>query len=131
MWVHLAAAVIWIGGMLFQALVLRPATAAAPELAQRADARFRPWRWLAIVVLIATGGFNLIHEGGSARLESAWGGVLLIKLLLVAIAAGLAGVRDFVVAPGARGAAARAGLDAVVLGLTLLILLVATYLGRP
>lgn len=103
---------------------------APPELAQRIDARFRSLRWLAIVVLIATGVLNLMHEGGSARLESSWGGVLLIKLLLVAIAVGLAGLRDFFVAPGAAGAGARGLLDRALAGLLLLVLFVAVYLGR-
>jgi uncharacterized membrane protein len=57
---HVLAATVWVGGMFFALVCLRPA-AAELEAAQRtrlwADAltRFFPWVWLAIALLLVTG----------------------------------------------------------------------------
>jgi len=57
---HLFAAVIWIGGLFFAYIVLRPA-AIAFEPAQRLSLwagvfkRFFPWVWMAIIVLMISG----------------------------------------------------------------------------
>jgi len=57
---HLIAAVIWVGGLFFAYVVLRP-SAAAFEPPQRLQLwagvfkRFFPWVWMAIVVLMISG----------------------------------------------------------------------------
>ena len=110
MWFHLVAVTAWIGGMLFYSLVLRPAVGQALstpeglEIRHRIQTRFRAVRWLSLLVLIITGLWNLLHEGASARLDSTWGGILLVKLLLVAIAVGLTAVQDFILSPNIRPA---------------------------
>ena len=60
--IHVLAAVTWIGGMLFLVLVLVPvsrreirASGAAPRLLRQAARRFLPVAWLAIGLLIVTG----------------------------------------------------------------------------
>ena len=62
---HTLAAVIWVGGMFFAYLVLRPSAGAlepAIRLAlwQRVFSRFFPWVWLSIVVLLASGFFMIV-----------------------------------------------------------------------
>lgn len=58
---HLFTAVVWIGGMFFAYLVLRPVAAACLEPPQRLTlwtdvfGRFFPWVWLAVVLLPVTG----------------------------------------------------------------------------
>lgn len=58
---HLLAAVIWVGGMFFAYMVLRPVAAAQLEpplrltLWQQSFKRFFVWVWLCIIVLPATG----------------------------------------------------------------------------
>jgi uncharacterized membrane protein len=59
---HVIAAVVWVGGMFFALLVLRPASAAAvPENGARLQlwlgvfARFFAWVFAAIVLLLASG----------------------------------------------------------------------------
>ncbi len=57
---HILAAIVWIGGMFFAVLVLRPAAGPLdpPErlaLWRRVFARFFPWVWLSLVLLIGTG----------------------------------------------------------------------------
>ncbi len=64
---HILAAIVWIGGMFFAILVLRPAAGELepPErlaLWRRAFARFFPWVWLAVVVLLGT-GYWMIFAG--------------------------------------------------------------------
>ncbi len=141
LWIHLVAAMTWVGGMVVQWIVLGPAFKPAPgesphgALRSRIEERFRKLRWASLITLLITGVFNLLNEGASARMESAWGGVLMIKLLLVAVAIGLTGVYDFM--PDRRGGSGTAkrswrgrdGLSAVILILGVLIAGLAVYLG--
>jgi uncharacterized membrane protein len=57
---HVLAAVIWVGGMFFAYMVLRPSAGpleAATRIAlwRHVFGRFFPWVWASIVVLLATG----------------------------------------------------------------------------
>lgn len=57
---HTLAAVIWVGGMFFAYLVLRPASARMSlaerlPLWSRALGRFFLWVWLAVIALVVTG----------------------------------------------------------------------------
>jgi uncharacterized membrane protein len=67
---HILAAVVWVGGMFFAYIVLRPSAGPfAPEerlgLWRRVFARFFPWVWLSIVLLLATGyGMIFLYLGG-------------------------------------------------------------------
>jgi uncharacterized membrane protein len=101
------AAITWIGGMLFIALVLVPITrrlddpALRTRLVQDIGRRFRTVGWIALGVLIATGLLNLwLHPVllGSPRFH--W------KLGLVILAVILSAFHDFVLGPraGAPGA---------------------------
>ena len=68
---HIVAAVIWVGGMFFAYVVLRPSVggidpaAERPRLWRRVFARFFPWVSAAVLVLIVT-GYALVfgHFGG-------------------------------------------------------------------
>ena len=64
---HILATIVWIGGMFFAVLVLRPAAGPLepPDrlaLWRRVFARFFPWVWLSLVVLLGTGNW-MIFEG--------------------------------------------------------------------
>jgi uncharacterized membrane protein len=106
-WLHVLAAMVWIGGMLFIALVLVPTARRLGDPALRArlvrdtGARFRTVAWLAIGVLVLTGAVNLWLQPvllSSPRLHA--------KLALVALALFLSALHDFVLGPraGAPGA---------------------------
>jgi len=104
MWLHLLAAMAWIGGMLFVVLVLSSARQGVPVV--QADGflnpvylRFRAVRWASLIILLLTGLYNLLQEGGSARLESAWGGVLMLKMFLFFVGMGLSALYDFILVP--------------------------------
>lgn len=70
---HILAAVIWVGGMFFAYVVLRPSIGGIepaperPRLWRRVFARFLPWVSAAVLVLVVT-GYALVfgHFGGMA-----------------------------------------------------------------
>ena len=71
---HIVAAVIWVGGMFFALLVLRPSTGPLDPptrlaLWQRVFARFFPWVWGAVAVLLVSGFAMIIWGfGGFAKI---------------------------------------------------------------
>jgi uncharacterized membrane protein len=69
---HVLAAVVWVGGMFFAYLVLRPSAGpleppARLTLWRRVFGRFFPWVWASIAVLLISGYAMLfLHFGGFA-----------------------------------------------------------------
>lgn len=110
---HILAAVVWIGGMVFLGIVLIPVLRqrrGSPEYAElisRTGTRFRNVGWICLVLLVITGFVNLGRWVDHSRLLSAelwtspWGHILAAKLVLVAVALALSAVHDFVVGPRA------------------------------
>ena len=70
---HLLSALIWVGGMFFAYVVLRPAAVDALEAPQRLrlwDAVFRRffnWVWAAVGILLITGFYMIYLYGGMAH----------------------------------------------------------------
>lgn len=113
-WLHVLAATLWVGGMVFLVVVVIPVTRRPEVSALRAHlvhsigVRFRWVGWASLSVLLATGTFNLAYRGiGRDDLVSAgfWSGpfgrILALKLVLVATVLILSGVHDFVLGPRA------------------------------
>jgi putative copper export protein len=109
---HLSAAIAWIGGMVFLVAVVVPALRhdreALRATMQTFGKRFRTVGWVCLATLVATGTFNLLHRGYSlgdivsgAVFAGAWGHVLAHKLGLVAVILVLSGVHDFWIGPRA------------------------------
>ncbi len=71
---HVLATVLWVGGMFFAYLCLRPVAAAQLEPPQRLAlwngvfGRFFPWVWLSVILLIVTGHGIIQQMGGMAGL---------------------------------------------------------------
>jgi putative copper resistance protein D len=108
---HILSAVIWIGGMLFLALVVVPVTRGLPA-AERASLfgavgrRFRAVGWACIVVLLVTGTVNVAYRGVSwenlfspTLWGSPFGTTLALKLGVVAVMLALSVYHDFVIGP--------------------------------
>lgn len=89
LWLHLIAAISWIGGMIFLSLVLAPlvrSRKAVPEfiaLFRSAARRFRFVVWSSIGLLLSTGPVLLHYRGLSFVDPTEWPQVLQIKLGLV------------------------------------------------
>jgi uncharacterized membrane protein len=69
---HVLAVAVWVGGMFFAYLVLRPsagplASEARLQLWHRVFRRFFPWVWASIIVLLASGyGMMVLYFGSFA-----------------------------------------------------------------
>jgi uncharacterized membrane protein len=113
-WLHIMAAVVWIGGTIFLAAVLvpairRPEIGAIASLLIRVTAyRFRWIGWVCFAVFFLTGAFNLSYRGiGFEELAfsdlwlSPFGLTLGIKLVLVTMTVALSVLHDFVIGPQA------------------------------
>jgi uncharacterized membrane protein len=114
---HITAAIVWLGGMLFLVLVIMPALRGPGfretrlSLVTAVGKAFRPIGWACLIVLGVTGFVNLHFRGMSAILSetSFWRGsfgqVLAAKLVVVALLLALSAAHDFWVGPRALSAA--------------------------
>ena len=115
MWVHLLAAITWIGGLLFITMVLVP-TLRVPEIRPNAlvllrttGRKFQRIAYATFVTLVATGAANLYLKAGSwgavgALLPTTYGHLLTAKVGLVLVVIALALYHDFIVGPAAARA---------------------------
>lgn len=114
--IHVLAAMLWLGGMLFLGVVGAPALRAVEPAAlrqrlfQELGLRFRVVGWWAIGILIVTGTLNLYFRGwlhwtdvlGSPRFwATAAGHALALKLLAVSAMLVVSSIHDFVLGPRA------------------------------
>lgn len=113
-WLHLLAAVVWIGGMVFLGVVLVPAlrrgeySQIGASLIHWTGMRFRLVGWICLALLVSTGIINLFYRGiGWTELTSfefwrtSFGTVLGAKLVLLAVILLLSLVHDFAIGPRA------------------------------
>jgi len=69
---HLLGVVVWVGGMFFAYMALRPVAAAVLEPPQRLTlwdgvfARFFPWVWASVILILASGLHMWVAFGGMA-----------------------------------------------------------------
>ncbi len=132
-WLHVLAAITWIGGMLFITLVLMPVTRRLDDAALRArlvhsiGLRFRALGWIALGILVATGIINLwLHPFLLSFPRLHW------KLGLVVLTLILSAFHDFVLGPraGAPGADPSARVRASwAARVNVLVVLVIVWLG--
>ncbi|MCX4188891.1 CopD family protein [Methylophaga sp. OBS3] len=84
---HILASVIWVGGLWFAFMHLRPAAAIllAPEhrlpLWANIFSRFFPWVWASIITIIVTGGYMIIRLGGFGGVDGVGMHVHIMLLL--------------------------------------------------
>ena len=100
MWLHVLAAIFWVGGQLFLVLVVLPvlrqelAEADRVRIVSQAGRRFAVLSTIALGVLLVTGPLNAIKHGlsWSVLRDTQWGHLLIAKVLLVIIMLCLTGV---------------------------------------
>lgn len=112
-WLHILAAVTWIGGMLFLVLVVVPWLRAnqgvdAGAFLRDTGRRFRTVGWICFAILIVTGSFNLwmrgVHFadfGNPAWLSSPFGRAVTLKLAVFMLVLVVSATHDFVLGPRA------------------------------
>lgn len=112
--IHVLSAIFWIGGMLFTAAVLVPASR-HKMLRNKKGAfftligkKFSRISWLLFIVLIITGITNLLTRGydwadlvSKSFWSSNFGSTLFIKLHLFALVLIVSGIHDFYAGPKA------------------------------
>jgi uncharacterized membrane protein len=118
-WLHILAAIVWIGGMLFLVMVVVPWLRTADRvqavaLLSATGRRFRTIAWWCFGLLTVTGLFNLYVRGVKPGdfldpdwLVSPFGHAVVLKLLLFAVVLGISAVHDFSLGPRATEAAGR------------------------
>jgi putative copper resistance protein D len=110
LWIHLLAAISWVGGMLFVAFILGPyvRSAVPPEgrtvVMAAVGKRFSALSWSAIFTLVGTGIYNAARflRSWDTLLDTTFGHLLLVKIALVAVMIGLSIAHDLFLGPRQR-----------------------------
>jgi uncharacterized membrane protein len=115
-WIHILAAIVWMGGMAFLVLVLvgplrrMERKDIAAELLHVTGRRFRTVGWVCFALLVVTGLYNLKVRGLWGQLgdvafwATPFGSVLLWKLVLVGVLLAFSVAHDFFLGPRATAA---------------------------
>ncbi|AHE98739.1 membrane protein [Thioalkalivibrio paradoxus ARh 1] len=138
---HALSAAVWVGGMFFAYMAARPAAAKVLEVPERTTfwresfARFFPWVWGIVIVLLAT-GFWLIFGlyGGMGNVGVHVHSMLLLGLIMMAIFAHIVfapyrRMRQAIDAENWPEAGRRLGQIRMFIGINLLLGLVTIVLG--
>jgi copper resistance protein D len=109
LFLHLVAAIFWIGGMLFLSLIIAPFLMTIDPNERRkvyrfVGQRYRKFAWVAIVILLITGPLNLylMNIPFSSIISPSHGMAFLVKIILVAIVVIISLIHDFYIGPKAR-----------------------------
>ena len=88
---HIFSVVVWVGGMFFAYMVLRPVAADvlhAPErlrLWDKVFSCFFNWVWLALLLLLVSGFYMIYLSGGMAHVPRHVHAMLLLGILMMII----------------------------------------------
>lgn len=118
-WLHILAAVTWIGGMFFLVLVVVPWLRGggggidAARFLRETGRRFRNISWICFGIVLTTGSFALGMRGVRPSsfvdpdwLDSSFGRLVLLKLAVFTIVIFVSMVHDLVIGPRATYAIA-------------------------
>lgn len=89
--IHLLSTLVWVGGMFFAYVVLRPSAVEVLEPPQRLSLwnavfrRFLNWVWAAVIVLLVSGFYLIYLYGGMAHVPRYVHIMLLLGLVMMAI----------------------------------------------
>jgi putative copper resistance protein D len=110
LWIHILAAISWVGGMIFVAFILGPYVRRAVPPVERTPLmaalgkRFSILGWSAIFTLVCTGIYNAVRflRSWDALWSTTFGHILLLKISLVAVMIILSIAHDFFLGPRQR-----------------------------
>lgn len=118
-WLHVLAAITWVGGMFFVVLVVVPwlrrgGRANASVFLRETGVRFRTVGWTCFAIVLTTGTFNLwvrgVRLGDFTQADwrsSPFGQATLLKLGVFVLVLLVSGVHDFSLGPRATIAIAK------------------------
>lgn len=104
-WLHMAATIVWIGGLFFQSVILAPLLAQVSErarLLERLQQRFQPLAWLSLAVLIGTGLLQMSaspNYQGLLSIANPWSRAIFAKHLAIAAMFAVAAYQTWVLQP--------------------------------
>ena len=90
LFLHVLSVVVWVGGMFFAYMALRPVAASVLEPPQRLTlwagvfGKFFPWVWGAVGLILLTGLHMLMVFGGTSAPHYVWT-MLALGLIMMAI----------------------------------------------
>lgn len=90
LFLHVAGVTIWVGGMFFAYVCLRPVAAAQFQPPQRLPlwaevfARFFPWVWAAVVAILVS-GLGMLLRVGFAGAPPYWHAMLALGIVMMLI----------------------------------------------
>ncbi len=105
-WLHMAATIVWIGGLFYQAVVVNPALERLPDergrLAEDMRRRFQPLAWLSLLVLFGTGLLQMSGNPnyvGLFAVTNPWSRAILTKHITVGLMMLVAAYQTWVLNP--------------------------------
>ena len=101
-WLHMAATVVWIGGLTFQTIILAPTLEGSPDLLERLRRRFDPLAWLSLAVLVGTGLIQMSaspNYTGLLSIRNGWSAAILAKHLVIGLMLALASIQTWWIQP--------------------------------
>jgi uncharacterized membrane protein len=138
---HLLATVVWVGGMFFAYMALRPVAASLLEPPQRLPlwsqvfARFFPWVWAAVIILLATGLWMVFSQfGGFAHVAPyihmmAGLGMVMMLLFMHVFFAPYRRLKQALAAGDVPEAGRRLGQIRIIIGINLLLGILVTVIA--
>ncbi|ODU50317.1 MAG: hypothetical protein ABS92_03455 [Thiobacillus sp. SCN 63-374] len=143
LFLHLLSVVVWVGGMFFAYMALRPVAASVLEPPQRLAlwagvfGKFFPWVWVAVALILATGLHMLMKLGGVAAphymLTMLVLGVAMMAIFAHVFFAPYGRLRRAVAAQDWKAGGAALGQIRRLIGINLslgLVTIAAVFLGR-
>lgn len=119
LFLHIVAALFWIGGMLFLTLVVAPFLKTIQDVKERSriyqivGKGFRFWGWVAISIMVITGPLNLYLMGmplsnliDPSFHSTSYGKALDVKISFVVLIIMTSLLHDFIFGPKARNSPA-------------------------
>lgn len=143
LFLHVLGVVVWVGGMFFAYMALRPVAASVLEPPQRLTlwagvfGKFFPWVWASVLLILLSGLHMLMAYGGAAAPHYALGmtvsGVLMMLIFAHVFFAPYKKLKRAVGGQDWKAGAAALGQIRMLIGINLslgLLTLALVFLGR-
>lgn len=138
---HVLSAVIWVGGMFFAYMAMRPAVVEVVEAAQRGAlwcqtlTRFFRWVWAAVILLLIS-GYWMIFKGFGGMAAAGWhihamqaGGLIMMLLFLHVYFAPFRRLKQAVAAKNPQEGGRQVGQIRKLVGINLILGLIVVVIG--